>query len=71
MGERKTEYVTLKGTAIAETEAAVLILLDGDDAEEVWFPKSTLHSGSPVQGEGDHGDVIVAEWLAKKKGIIE
>jgi hypothetical protein len=62
------ETVDLCGTVIKETEYAFLI--DIDDTEKHWIPKSQLiadhHS---VISEGDHIVFGIPEWLAEEKGL--
>jgi hypothetical protein len=59
--------VTLYATALKETDAALLCGIDG---ESVWIPKSQIRDGSEVHEEGEEGDLVITEWIAKKKGLV-
>ena len=50
-----------------ETERAILCLRE--DHEELWVPKSVIDEDSDVQGKGDSGTLVLAEWWAEKEGI--
>ena len=54
-------------TALAETDKAVLCLIDD---EEVWIPQGQIHDDSEVWKKGDEGTLIVSEWIAMQKGLI-
>lgn len=51
---------------LKETERAVLVSLA--TGTEHWVPKSQLSEDSEVQGEGDHGTLLVTAWFTKKEG---
>lgn len=53
--------------AIAETSAAVLCVIDG---EEHWIPQSQIDDDSEVSGKGDYGTLVITEWIAKHKGLV-
>jgi hypothetical protein len=53
--------------AIASTEKAVLVLIEG---EKYWIPLSVLGTDSEVRLTGDEGTLHVARWFAKKEKII-
>lgn len=57
--------VGVDATVLYETEAAIRIDYGGDSP--VWLPKSKCEDWPDI---GDHGTVIVEEWLALDKGII-
>ncbi len=42
------------------------VTLHDFDRANVWVPKSVVHDDSEVQGEGDEGLLIVADWYARK-----
>jgi hypothetical protein len=52
--------------AIRETEKALLVELE--DGEEVWIPKSVIDDDSEVFGVGDEGKLVVEGWFAVKQG---
>ena len=59
---------TLYGvTILKETASAVLVDIDG---EEVWIPQSQIHADSQIWEEGDEGDLVISDWIAKDKGLI-
>lgn len=41
----------------------------GTAGVKVWVPRSLLGEGNEVNREGDHGKLVVARWLAEKKGL--
>lgn len=53
--------------AIKETGLALLCRIDG---AEVWMPKSQIADDSQVTEEGDHGVLVVTEWIAIEKGLV-
>ncbi len=56
-----------KVTVIRETEAALLLRIDGDDH---WIPKSHIHDDSEVYKDGTEGELIVSEWIATQKRLV-
>ncbi len=50
-----------------ETDKALLCTVDDED---VWVPKSQVHADSEVYQEGDEGDLVVSEWIARQKGWL-
>jgi hypothetical protein len=60
-----SEYVEIECSRERETDAAVLIVVDG---EEVWLPLSQIESMH--FDARNEGTVRVASWLARKKGLI-
>ena len=58
--------------AIYQTEKGKAVCLD-IDGTEVWVPKSVLeHEGDELEDaeRGDHVDVSIKTWFAKKEGLI-
>lgn len=56
---------------IRETDSA--LLLETEEAGEVWIPKSVIHDDSEIEAgddEGDEGEVIVKKWFARNEGWI-
>jgi hypothetical protein len=53
--------------AVKETGAAVLCRIDG---AEHWIPKTQIHDDSEVWEEGQEGELVITEWIAKQKGLI-
>ena len=39
------------------------------DGRQVWVAKKGIMPGSPVQEDGDRGEIWVAEWLARSKQL--
>ncbi len=60
------ETVELQAKCIRETPEAILVEVDGD---EHWLPKSCVADHSEVFEEGDDGILVVAEWVAKDRGL--
>ena len=61
----ETVYVD-DALAIGETGAAILVLVEG---EQVWIPKSQIHSDSEVTEEGDKGVLAIPYWIAEDRGL--
>jgi len=51
---------------LKETPDAILVVIEG---ETYWIPQSQVTSDSEVWEEGDIGELVITEWIAKKKGI--
>lgn len=66
------ENVMLEGTVEAETDLAVLIAIDGDPDNKVWFPKSRIEweSSGALYKKGDSIEFEIPEWLVIAKGLI-
>ena len=60
------ETVELQAKCIRETPEAILVEVDGD---EHWLPKSCVADHSEVFEEGDDGILVVAEWIARDRGL--
>ena len=54
---------------IKETSKAILVESENLD-EETWIPQSQVHDDSEIWKEGQKGDLIISEWMAKKIGLI-
>ena len=55
----------------AETDKAILCVLDNDDEDEVWIPLSQVNDPKNY-GKGDKNcTVSVSEWWAKKNDMID
>jgi hypothetical protein len=52
--------------AIAETDKALLCIIDGD---EHWVPKSQIVDDSEVYAKGHEGELQVRKWWADKAGL--
>ena len=50
-----------------ETEKAILVRINGEDH---WIPISQIDDDSDVYQYGNRGDLIITEWLARKKGLV-
>lgn len=66
MSRRDAEKIEVSVTFQRETDRAVLIN-DGD--KDIWLPKSQIEIDDLLE-EGEPCKVLVAEWLAKEKGLI-
>lgn len=63
---RIVDCIGMKATA-----KAVLVLVPGEQGpRELWFPQSQIHDDSEVWKEGDEGELVISEWIAKEKGLI-
>lgn len=68
MSRRGAEKIEVSVTFKHETDRAVLIN-DGD--KDIWLPKSQIDiEGGEFPEEGEACELLVAEWLAKEKGLI-
>jgi len=65
MAETVTFY---DATVVVSREKALLVELD--DGEEVWFPRSQIEYGeTDIEEEGDTGTIEVTMWIAEQKGL--
>lgn len=56
---------------LRQTDKALLVRLDLD-GEERWVPQSVIDDDSECYSlKSGAGDLIVAEWWAKKEGLAE
>lgn len=53
-------------TVKRETEAAILVVVEG---EEIWIPKSQIHDDSEVYEKDTEGQLVIPLWLAEAKGL--
>lgn len=68
MAERETEYVEVEIDRILAVTAKAL-LISYDRGEELWVPKSVVEdSDTYIRGEYDF--IMVADWFARKEGLI-
>lgn len=59
------DYEVLNGyTCLIETDDAIQV--ETGEGVEYWIPKAIIGEYSDVQGQGDHGDLIIARWFAEK-----
>ena len=54
-------------TADHETEKAIRVLFQYGLVE--WIPKTQIASFSQVKAKGDHGNLVITQWLAKQKDL--
>ena len=60
--------VTIGGVqATKETEKGLLVEFGG---QSHWLAKSQIDSASAVKRPGDKGNLVIAEWFAKKAGLV-
>jgi hypothetical protein len=64
---RDEETVEIEGTAMGETEMAVLFDT-GDEA--VWIPKSQIIERWDDEDNEGLTTLVITEWLAIKKGLV-
>lgn len=69
--EKKIEQYTLEDVRIVrETAAAVLVAITERDEE--WIPKSQIDAHkSTAHDPGDHGDLVISMWLARKNEWVK
>ena len=61
-------YVEFDNTVVRdESEEAIEVELD--DGRKFWIPKSQVHDDSESYELGTDGSLVVAEWLADRKGM--
>ena len=68
-GSKEEPFTKLDVYCAHETPKALLIYLKTDDVD-YWVPKSQILSDSQVLELGDHGDIVVARWIAEQKGWV-
>ena len=49
--------------------AKAMLVIDADSGEELWFPKSQI-TATKFDKQG-RGTIIVTEWIAKQKGLLD
>ena len=68
-------YTNYSVEIVAATAKALLVkhlVLDRQDANEIWIPKSVCQNSEHViddLGEGDHVELRIADWFAKREGF--
>ena len=68
MSRRDAEKIEVSVMFKRESNLAVLVN-DGD--KDIWLPKSQIDvEGGEFPEEGKSCELLVAEWLAKEKGLI-
>lgn len=56
-------------TVIKESEKAILVDIEGD---EVWIPVSQLHkTDNECKNEDDKGTLVITQWIAREKHLID
>jgi len=65
---QEKDPVEFMATAIRETEKALLVEIHGYG--EHWLPKSQIDEDSDVRGEGDHGALLISNWIAEQKELV-
>lgn len=53
---------------IRDTDKAILCLIGG---EEVWLPQGQIDDDSECWQQGDTGLLVISEWIARQKGLVE
>lgn len=68
-GKKPDEMVTLTIMPEHVTEKAVLIMVG---MTKVWLPFSQMkrESDAPPIVAGEHADIEIPEWIAKRNGLI-
>ncbi len=54
---------------VKATDKAVLVEYEG---EEYWLPRSQIvvEESEVYDVEGDHGTLVITEWIAQQKGLV-
>lgn len=54
---------------VKTTDKAVLVEYEG---EEYWLPRShiVVEESEVYDVEGDHGTLVITEWIAQQKGLV-
>jgi len=60
--------VVVLADVVCLKESAKALKIRLPSGSEEWCPTKGIHKDSPVQGDGDRGELHVAPWLAKMKG---
>jgi hypothetical protein len=73
MARRKSDetFVDLEAEVKYMSGKAMLVDIDGED---YWIPYSQIAGHSQLDNcseKGDEGVLVIAEWLAEKKGLVE
>lgn len=63
------EFVYLTGTYTGSGETEKALLVEDEDGDEMWIPKSVIGEYSDLQSKGDSGDLMVARWFAIKEEL--
>ena len=50
--------------------AKALLVRIPDLGRDVWVPQSVIHDDSEVYEEGGTGELVLAEWWARKEGLV-
>ena len=56
--------------ALSFSKSGLALLVDLGDREPVWVPCSQIDDDSEVWEPGQEGTLVIAEWWAKKEGLI-
>jgi hypothetical protein len=67
MGAAKSDLVDLTMQLHAETEKAVLVSDDGEEAKAIWLPLSQVEIERKAKGVVV---VTLPEWLATQRGLV-
>ena len=68
--ERDEEEITDLGDECIVRHVTAKALLVDIEGEEHWIPKSVTREGTTVEAIGDSGTLVVAQWFAKKAGLL-
>ena len=64
MDDNSFTYGNVK--SIRDTDKALLV--EDDDGDQIWVPKSQLTEDSEVWKTGQDGDLVVTKWFAEQHG---
>lgn len=63
------DYVSITVDVLYVTDSAVLVT-DGDEDSNIWLPLSQIVDSDNLEPGQEGAEIMVAEWLALKKGLI-
>jgi len=68
--EYEDSYVESDSPCTAKRETDKALLVEFDDGEDRWVPKSQIHDDSEVYAADTEGTLIVKRWWAQKEGLL-
>lgn len=69
MGREST--FSIEGVTVIRTSPKAILVKGGEFRKDTWLPKSQLKDGTDIDEVGDEGTVVIPEWLAEAKGLLE
>ena len=63
--------VTVRNVTIKVKTAKAILILKGEEEEEIWLPLSQVREGGTAKNKGDKGSVVISAWISKEKGLSD